>query len=165
MQSNETAPEMICGACGSAMREDATCATCERYARENAEAKAIKTAISNFPKTFGLRAFPGKTFCIDERASYVNSDGRVMLYTYIRRDDGKYVAFAKDTVGSLSDNAITAPDITARLTYLRKLDNELSDRFDAIEQSYREASAKLQEDWDALDAELNFLKRSGIDEE
>lgn len=35
------------------------------------EAQMIKTAIAKFPQTFGLRAFPGKVFKVDEKSSYI----------------------------------------------------------------------------------------------
>lgn len=45
----------------------------------------IAAAIARFPATFGLRAFPGKTFKISASASYFGDgeNGEPMLYTQI----------------------------------------------------------------------------------
>ena len=43
------------------------------------ERAAIAAAIASFPKTFGLRAFPGEAFRFCEWSSYT-SEGRPMLY-------------------------------------------------------------------------------------
>jgi len=56
----------------------------------------IKQAMAQFPEVFGLRAFPGKRFSLNERASYT-SRGEVMLYVYT--EDG--LAFSKGTVEEL----------------------------------------------------------------
>lgn len=52
--------------------------------------------IARFPATFGLRAFPGKTFRISAQASYVNDSGTLQLYTQVLRD-GQWLDFAKDS--------------------------------------------------------------------
>jgi hypothetical protein len=65
------------------------------------DANAVAKAINTFPKTFGLRAFPGEMFCIDKQASYVNDEGVVMLYTAVKRDGGKWLSFAKGTAEEL----------------------------------------------------------------
>jgi len=57
----------------------------------------VRREIDRFPTTFGLRAFPGRQFTINEGASYVTTFARdetcgaVMLYVYT--EDGK--AFSK----------------------------------------------------------------------
>ena len=56
----------------------------------------IKKAAAGFPETFGLWAFPGRRFAINERASYVR-DGEVMLYVYTEAG----LAFSKGTVEEL----------------------------------------------------------------
>jgi len=40
----------------------------------------IAEAIAEFPKTFGLRGFPGQRFSLSQKSSYVRN-GEVMLYT------------------------------------------------------------------------------------
>lgn len=45
--------------------------------------EAVRAAISRFPPFFRMKRMTG-TFRIDERASYVNDDGVVMLYLYVR---------------------------------------------------------------------------------
>jgi hypothetical protein len=61
--------------------------------------KLIDVATATFPETFGLRAFPGKTFRISKGASYVVDEPqlRVVLYVYVLGDDGRWLAFAKGT--------------------------------------------------------------------
>ena len=59
----------------------------------------ILAAKSEFPATFGLRAFRGDVFRISEAASYVTG-GAVMLYTQ-RYSDGQWRAFAKGSPSEL----------------------------------------------------------------
>lgn len=71
---------------------------------------AIDAAIATFPETFGLRAFPGDTFKIERRDSFV-SQGRILLYTHklmsenslLSKEAGKRVwsAFSKGSVEEL----------------------------------------------------------------
>ena len=67
----------------------------------------ILAAKSEFPETFGLRAFRGDVFRISEAASYVTKGGMgcyvapsVMLYTQ-RYSDGQWQAFAKGSPAEL----------------------------------------------------------------
>lgn len=59
----------------------------------------VKDAVAEFPKEFGLRGHEG-VFTISEASSFV-SEGRVVLYTYIRQADGKWGAFAKSSASQL----------------------------------------------------------------
>lgn len=64
------------------------------------EAKAaVAEAVAGFPGTFGLRAYPGDTFRVCPRASYVSGD-RVLLYTQ-RLVRGEWLDFAKGTADEL----------------------------------------------------------------
>jgi len=64
----------------------------------------IKTAIAQFPKTFALRAHPGKTFRISPSYSYI-SQGEVMLYTEVLLD-GQWLSFAKGTVKEMQAEVV-----------------------------------------------------------
>lgn len=71
---------------------------------------AVKLACAMFPETFRLRAYPGETFRVSQRASYV-SRGRVMLYTqrqWMTKEgtpDG-WVDFAKGTISELKAQVV-----------------------------------------------------------
>ena len=52
--------------------------------------KRVKEEAAKFPESFGLRAFAGQRFSINESASYL-SGGNVLLYVFT--EDGK--AFCK----------------------------------------------------------------------
>jgi hypothetical protein len=65
---------------------------------------SIAGAISQFPATFGLRGFPGKTFRMSTDSSYVNGS-EVILYTEVL-SDGKWLSFAKGTVAELNREVI-----------------------------------------------------------
>jgi hypothetical protein len=65
----------------------------------------IKTAIKQFPETFGLRAFPNRTFKISNAASYVTNEGVVMLYTFVKEGE-KWVTFCKATVEELKQQIV-----------------------------------------------------------
>ncbi len=70
----------------------------------------IAAAISRFPKTFGLRAFPGDTFSISAACSYVGSwqdPSTLMLYTEIQCKDGKWRAFAKGSEAELRREVVS----------------------------------------------------------
>jgi len=64
----------------------------------------IEDAVSAFPEVFGLRGFPGKKFTLSVRASYIASDGTVMLYTLT--EEG--LPFAKGTVAELTREVVAA---------------------------------------------------------
>jgi hypothetical protein len=53
----------------------------------------ILEVMAGFPKTFGLRSFPGDIFRISEDSSYVTG-GSVMLYTQ-RKSEDHWADFAK----------------------------------------------------------------------
>jgi len=63
----------------------------------------ITETIATFPKTFGLRGFPGKVFSISERASYESpfGSGQFMLYTTLEGRD-----FAKATPEELREQLV-----------------------------------------------------------
>jgi hypothetical protein len=71
----------------------------------NEQKKTLESAIAEFPETFRLRHFPGAVFRIDQNASYIASDGTVMLYTYIQRGR-RWEAFAKGTIGELASQVV-----------------------------------------------------------
>src|SRR5262245_18501506 len=70
----------------------------------NEEQRMIQNAKNQFPATFSLRAWPGRTFRIG-RYSYVSNRRGidvVMLYTDIRNADGTWSdGFAKATISEL----------------------------------------------------------------
>lgn len=68
------------------------------------EVASVAKAAATFPKTFGLRAFPGKTFHIDVGESY-SVCGNVQLYVFT--EEG--LAFAKDTPELLRQEIVKAP--------------------------------------------------------
>jgi hypothetical protein len=61
--------------------------------------KAVAEAIASFPETFELKAFPGETFRIGVRESYVSGD-TVLLYTQ-RLVRGEWLDFAKCAIWEL----------------------------------------------------------------
>jgi hypothetical protein len=72
-------------------------------------AEIIKDAMSRFPETFGLRAFPGDTFRISESASYLSQWGdpdSLQLYTQRLCEDGKWHDFAKGDEAELRRNVV-----------------------------------------------------------
>lgn len=75
--------------------------------------KLIDEIIATFPKTFGLRNFPNETFRISSRDSYFTGpgygEGRLMLYTERKREDGSWASFAKGTESELHSNITSAP--------------------------------------------------------
>jgi hypothetical protein len=72
---------------------------------------AINAAISRFPETFGLRAWPGDTFRISQGSSYLNDAGVPMLYTEVKRGN-QWESFAKGTEQELQRTVVPlkAPD-------------------------------------------------------
>lgn len=60
----------------------------------------VDAAVSKFPETFSLRAFPGDVFRLSTKSSYVNDSGVVMLYTEVNKHD-KWMSFAKSTEAEL----------------------------------------------------------------
>lgn len=66
--------------------------------------RAIKRAIAQFPATFGLYAYPGRTFRLSESSSYINDADEVTLYTQVLRDDGTWGDFAKGSIRELKNN-------------------------------------------------------------
>lgn len=75
--------------------------------------KLIDEVIATFPKTFGLRNFPDETFRISPMHSYFTGpgygEGRLMLYTERKREDGSWASFAKGTESELRANITAAP--------------------------------------------------------
>lgn len=61
--------------------------------------EAITAAAAEFPKEFGLAAYPGDRFKISTLASYHNGT-QVMLYTQIKKGD-QWLDFAKGTAAEL----------------------------------------------------------------
>ena len=68
------------------------------------EVAAVAKAAATFPKTFGLRAFPGKTFHIDVGQSY-SAGGVIQLYVFT--EEG--LAFAKSEPQLLRQEIVKAP--------------------------------------------------------
>lgn len=62
----------------------------------------IADVAAEFPMTFGLWAFPGDTFRVSIRGSYIGTYGQVMLYTQRWTRDGYWECFAKSTPQELS---------------------------------------------------------------
>jgi len=69
----------------------------------------IKAAIKLFPAEFGLRAFPDDVFCISEVQSYINDSGNVTLYTLVKNDVGRWLAFSKGGVNELWREVVALP--------------------------------------------------------
>jgi hypothetical protein len=65
----------------------------------------VAEAADKFPATFGLRAFPGKTFRINRRQSYVTGGKTIQLYVFLT--DGR--AFGKETPARLRKEVVDAP--------------------------------------------------------
>jgi hypothetical protein len=61
------------------------------------ERDLIQAAVARFPATFGLKAFPGEVFHIREAQSFLDGQGRVMLYLYTSKGQ----AFCKGTEAEL----------------------------------------------------------------
>lgn len=93
------------------------------------ERELIAEAIAAFPKEFGLRAFPGDTFRIEEGACYwdcgiiggePDHDPGPMLYTYIKRNPDKpmpafpverdWLSFSKGTPAELRREVVPVPN-------------------------------------------------------
>jgi hypothetical protein len=73
------------------------------------DSEIIKDAMSRFPETFGLRAFPGETFRISEGASYLSQWGKaesLQLYTQRLCEDGVWKDFAKGDEAELRRNVV-----------------------------------------------------------
>ena len=68
------------------------------------EAAAVRIAFAAVPATFGLRAFPGKTFHVRERESYIGAHG---LQLYVFTESGK--AFCKASPEELREEIREAP--------------------------------------------------------
>jgi hypothetical protein len=67
------------------------------------ESQIVADAIAQFPKTFGLRAYPGKVFSISQSASYISdfpNPGTVYLYTAVQNGE-RWEAFCKGTPNEL----------------------------------------------------------------
>ena len=65
--------------------------------------EAVRAAIAKFPPVFKMRYGRLGVFRIEERASYVNEAGVVMLYVYVKSPPvhPDWTAFAKGTVEEL----------------------------------------------------------------
>lgn len=61
----------------------------------------VAQMIELFPKEFGLMRFFGETFRISPESSYVDDEGRVILYTQRRQADGTWLDFAKGSANEL----------------------------------------------------------------
>jgi hypothetical protein len=73
------------------------------------EGTAVEKAAAQFPAEFGLRAYPGKVFCISLSASYVSdypAANTIMLYTAIKTDKGGWAAFCKGTPSELRSQLV-----------------------------------------------------------
>lgn len=65
----------------------------------------IRREAATFPSRFGLRGFPGQTFYIDLKASYLR-EGKVMLYVYTTRG---YIGFGKMAPSELRKEVTKEP--------------------------------------------------------
>lgn len=79
--------------------------------------RAIDAAIRTFPKRFGLRAFPGKTFKIvrshclwdtGEYHGYPQNEPGPLLYTFVQ-DEDQWLAFAKGSPAELRRELVGVP--------------------------------------------------------
>jgi hypothetical protein len=70
-------------------------------AQRGHDVKLIDAAMAEFPKEFGLRAYPNRRFNINKRDSYVNDRGEVLLYVHINMGGNHWSSFAKGTVEEL----------------------------------------------------------------
>lgn len=67
---------------------------------------ALDSIICQFPPEFGLRAFPGKRFCISRTASYISDNGdSVVLYVFVKQGD-QWLSFAKGSPEELRREVI-----------------------------------------------------------
>lgn len=71
--------------------------------------KRIDEAMKGFPATFGLKAFPGKTFRVSNRASYVNESDDLMLYTQVKSNEN-WLDFCKVGIAELHDEIRPDPN-------------------------------------------------------
>lgn len=79
----------------------------------NEQQKMIADAIASFPPEFGLRAFQGARFMIDQSASFWSSSEGLLLYTFIQQEEnGEKVwrAFGKGTPEELRRNIVLLED-------------------------------------------------------
>jgi hypothetical protein len=60
----------------------------------------IRDAIGRFPRTFGLRGFPGDVFRISPTSSYIDDSRRVVLYTQ-RKTGNQWLDFSKGSESEL----------------------------------------------------------------
>jgi len=84
------------------------------------EQARIDAEIATFPKEFGLRAFPGRTFRINSFESFV-SDSRIYLYVYVKRPDG-WAGFSKGTPGELRAQVVKLDAARSRASRKSTLD-------------------------------------------
>ena len=66
--------------------------------------QSIQAIIATFPETFGLRAFPGKVFCISARASYDSPQNGPQMVTQINVADrmpARWLDFSRGTPSEL----------------------------------------------------------------
>lgn len=79
------------------------------------EQRVVAATIARFPAQFGLRASPGKVFCINLSASFMNDAGtEVMLYTFVKNtaaeaDAPPWLAYAKGTEEELRRELVLLP--------------------------------------------------------
>lgn len=90
------------------------CALCgiersEEHGEHSTKAEALAATVASFPGSFGLRAFPGKTFRASLASSYFNDFGEAMIYTQVRNADGTWSDFAKSTDRELRSEIASAP--------------------------------------------------------
>ena len=81
----------------------------------------VKEEAAKFPESFGLRAFPGQRFTINESASYESpfGSGNVMLYTYT--EDG--LAFSKGSPAELRREVIPVTTVARKGDRVRGFEN------------------------------------------
>lgn len=69
------------------------------------QSKQVQAAIESFPKTFGLRAFPGKVFRIAEDYCYESGDSGIQLVTEVQHED-KWLHFSRSSVEQLRQEVV-----------------------------------------------------------
>jgi hypothetical protein len=66
----------------------------------------LERIIDSFPATFGLRAWPGKTFRIARVYCYVSTDSGPQLVTEVKSGDG-WLHFARSTPAELRREVVS----------------------------------------------------------
>jgi len=65
------------------------------------DVERVNAAINKFPKTFGLRAFPGEVFRISPGASFVNVANDEVVFYVFRKTNTGWAGFSKGSIVEL----------------------------------------------------------------